>query len=230
MKEVGMEPKAGDSDEQRTLRARLFNALGYDARDPETLAEARKLADKALVDPSSVDHQLAGGAFPLAAINGDAEFYDKLMTTLKNTKSQEEYYMYFFTLPQFSDQKLLQRTLDYAISPDVRSQDALQLVTSVLGNPAGQTLAWDFIRQRWAEIEKVGGPFASAQVVGATSVFCDAGLRDQVTEFFTAHRVEAAERTYKQSIERINNCVDLKSQQETQLASWLGQHGTAGGK
>jgi len=66
--------------------------------------------------------------------------------------------------------------------------------------------------------------------VGATSTFCDAGLRDQVTEFFAAHRIEAAERTYRQSIERINNCVDLKSQQESQLASWLGQHGNAGGK
>jgi hypothetical protein len=42
--------------------------------------------------------------------------------------------------------------------------------------------------------------------------------------------VPAAERTYKQSIERINNCIDLKSQQEPQLASWLGQHGTASGK
>src|ERR1035441_8188121 len=106
--------------------------------------------------------------------------------------------------------------LNFAISPDVRSQDALGLVTSVMGNPAGEQLAWDFIRQRWAEIEKAGGPFASAQVVGATSVFCDAGMRDQVTEFFYAHKVAAAERTYKQSIERINNCVDLKSQQETQ--------------
>jgi hypothetical protein len=66
--------------------------------------------------------------------------------------------------------------------------------------------------------------------VGATSVFCDAEMRDQVTQFFSAHKVEAAERTYKQSIERINNCVDLKSQQEPQLASWLGQHGNAGGK
>lgn len=138
--------------------------------------------------------------------------------------------MYFFTLPQFGDTKLLQRTLDFAIGPDVRSQDALQLVTGVLANPAGQQLAWDFIRQHWSEIEKAGGPFASAQVVGATSTFCDSGLRDQVTEFFTAHKVEAAERTYKQSIERINNCADLKSQQESQLASWLGQHGTAGGK
>jgi aminopeptidase N/puromycin-sensitive aminopeptidase len=230
MKEVGWEPKPGESDEQKTLRSRLFNALGYDARDPDTLAAARKLADQALTDPTSVDHQLVGGAFALAALNGDAEFYDRVMTALKNTKSPEEYYGYFYTLPSFTDQKLLQRTLEFAISPDVRSQDALGLITSVLGNPAGEQLAWDFIRQHWPEIEKAGGPFASAQVVGATSTFCDAGKRDEVTEFFTAHKVAAAERTYKQSIERIDNCVDLKSQQESQLASWLGQHGTAGGK
>jgi aminopeptidase N/puromycin-sensitive aminopeptidase len=230
MNDLGWEAKAGDSDEQKTLRSRLFNALGYDARDPQALAEARKIADKALADPSSVDHQIAGGAFAIAALNGDAEFYDKVVAALKNPKTPEEYYLYFFTLPQFTDPKLIERTLEFAVSPDVRSQDALQLVTSVMGNPAGQQQAWDFIRQHWPEIEKAGGPFASAQVVGATSVFCDAGLRDQVTEFFTAHKVPAAERTYKQSIERINNCVDLKSQQESHLASWLGQHGNAGGK
>ena len=177
-----------------------------------------------------MDSELAGGAFGLAALNGDSEFYDKLMVALKNPKTPELYYAYFFTLPQFRDQKLLQRTLDYAVSPDVRSQDALGLITNVLGNPAGEKLAWEFIQSHWDAVAKAGGPFASAQVVGATSVFCDAGMRDQVTQFFTAHKVEAAERTYKQSIERINNCVDLKSQQEAQLATWLGQHGTAGGK
>ncbi len=230
MKEVGYESKPGDADETRTLRSRLFGALGYDARDPETLEEARKLADKAMEDPSSVDHQLAGAAFPLAALNGGPDFYDKVMTALKNAKNPEEYYNYLFTLPAFGDPKLLERTLEFAISPDVRSQDALGLVTNVLGNPAGEKLAWDFIKKHWTELEKAGGPFASAQVVGATSVFCEAGMRDQVTEFFNAHKVEAAERTYKQSIERINNCVDLKSQQEPQLAAWLGQHGNAGGK
>jgi aminopeptidase N len=230
MQDVGWEPKSGESDEQKTLRARVLTALGYDARDPNALSEARKIADKGLSDPSSVDHELAGGAFPLAALNGDAEFYDKLMAALKSTKSPEEYYGYFFTLAQFGDPKLLQRTLDFAISPDVRSQDALQLVTGVLSNPAGQQLAWDFIRQHWTELEKAGGPFASAQVVGATSTFCDPSLRNEVTEFFNEHKVAAAERTYKQSVERINNCVDLKTQQEPQLASWLGQHGNAGGK
>ncbi|PYX68254.1 MAG: peptidase [Acidobacteria bacterium] len=230
MKEVGWEPKPNESDEQRTLRSRVLTALGQDARDPDALAEARTIADRALADPASVDHQLAGSALGVAAIKGDADFYDKVMAALKNPKSPEEYYAYFFTLPQFTDPKLLQHTLDFAISPDVRSQDALQLVTGVLGNQDGEKLAWEFIRRHWTEIEKAGGPFASAQVVGATSGFCDAGMRDQVTEFFNAHKIAAAERTYRQAIERINNCIDLKSQQEPQLASWLGQHGNAGGK
>jgi aminopeptidase N/puromycin-sensitive aminopeptidase len=230
VKEVGWEAKPGESDEQKSLRSRLFGALGYDARDPEVLAQARKIANKALADPSSVDHELAGRAFRLAAMNADAEFYDKLLAAMKNPKSPEEYYAYFSTLPQFSDPKLLERTLQYAISPEVRSQDALRLITGVLSNPAGEKVAWDFIRQHWAEIEKVGGPFASAEVVEATSGFCDAGLRDQVIEFFNAHKAAEFERTYRQSLERINNCVDFKAQQQPQLASWLGQHGSAGGK
>ncbi len=229
LKDVGWEPKAGDSDEQRTLRSRLFNALGYDARDPEVLAQARKIADKALDDPSSVDRQIAGGAMALAALNGGEDFYVRLMTALKNPKSPEEYYMYLFTLPQFSNPKLLQRTLEYALSPDVRSQDALGVVTSVMGNPEGQNLAWDFVLAHWDAVQKVGGPFASAQVVGSTSSFCDAHMRDRVVEFYSAHKIESAERTYRQSIERIDNCVDLKSQQEPQLASWLGQHGSSVG-
>ena len=230
MKEVGYEAKPGESDEHRTLRAVVFNALGHDARDPETLEQARNLADKLLADPSSVDHEVAGAAMGMAALNGDAAFYDRVMAALKNPKSPEEYYSLLYTLPRFGDPKLLQRTLDFALSPEVRSQDALNVVTSVLGNPAGQQLAWDFIRQHWSEIEKAGGPFASAEIVQATGVFCDTGKRDEVTEFFTAHKVEAAERSYKQSIERINICSDLKSRQEPQLAAWLGQHGVAGGK
>ena len=89
-------------------------------------------------------------------------------------------------------------------------------------NPAGQKLAWDFILAHWDAVQKAGGPFASAEIVGATQSFCDAHMRDQVTDFFSAHKIAAAERTFRQSIERINNCVDLKSQQEPQLSSWLG--------
>jgi aminopeptidase N/puromycin-sensitive aminopeptidase len=229
--DVGWEPRPGDTDEQKALRARLFRSLGYDARDPEALSAAKKIADKALEDPNSVDHELANSAFGLAAMNGDQAFYDKLMAALKTPKSPEEYYIALFALARFTDPQLLERTLDYAISPDVRTQDALSVIARVMDNPAGEKLAWNFVQAHWDAVQKSGGPFASALIVGATGSFCDAHMRDQVVEFYSAHKVEAAERTYRESIEGINNCVDLKSQQEPKLASWLGQHGTnAGGK
>jgi aminopeptidase N len=229
LKDVGWEPKPGESDEQKALRSRLFGALGYDARDPEVMAQSRKIAEQALSNPDSVDRELAFSAFGVAALNGDQTFYDRLLAASKNPKSPEEYYMYLFTLGQFGDSTLLQRTLDYAVSPDVRSQDALGLIARVMENPAGQKLAWDFILTHWDAVQKAGGPFASAEIVRSTQSFCDAHMRDQVADFFSTHKIAAAERTYRQSIERINNCVDLKSQQEPQLSSWLGQHGTSAG-
>lgn len=230
MNGVGWEAKSGEPEDVRALRARVFAVLGQYAQDPKAVAEARRVSEKALSNPTAVDREVAGAAFRVAASNEGSDFYDKLMADMKNAKSPEQYYDDFFTLTQFQDPKLLERTLEFAISPDVRSQDALQLITAVMENPAGQQLAWDFVRKHWTEVEKAGGPFASAEVVGATGGFCDTGSRDQVTEFFGAHKVAAAERTYKQSIESINSCVDLKAQQEPQLASWLGQHGNAGGK
>ncbi len=224
-KEVGWEPKPGESDSQKDLRANLLQVLGSTGRDPETMAEAHKLTERALENPASVESGLAGAAFGLAAEKGDSAFYDKLMVEMKNAKTPEQYYLYFFTLSSFSNPQLLQRTLNYAISPDVRSQDSLGLIGAVMVNSAGQKLAWDFVRTHWTEVEKAGGPFASAQVVTSAGSFCDAGLRDEVKDFFSAHKVAAAERSFGQSMERINNCVDLRSQQSSQLASWLENQG-----
>jgi aminopeptidase N len=223
-KDVGWEPKSGESDSLKNMRANLLQVLGDSGRDPEALAEARKLTELELQNPASVESGLAGAALGLAALNGDAALYANLMTGMKNAKTPEQYYLYFFTLSSFSDPQLLRRTLDYSISPDVRSQDTLNLLGAVMGNPAGEKLAWDFVRAHWAEVEKAGGPFASAQVVSSTGSFCDAGLRDEVNDFFSAHKVAAAERSFRQAMERINNCVDLKSQQSNQLASWLESH------
>jgi len=218
---VGWEPKPGESDEQKSLRRQLLFTLGHTARDPETQAVARKLADAALENPASVEHELASAALRVTALNGDESFYSRTMDRLKDMKTPQDFYMFQGTLSSFRDPKLLQKTLEYALSPAVRSQDSLGIMARVMNNPAGAKLAWDFVRGHWDEITKLGGPFAGAEMVHATASFCDSSLRDEVKEFFSAHNVPAAQRSLKQSIERINYCVDLKSQQGPQLASWL---------
>src|SRR5215469_2941932 len=229
--ELGWTPKAGESDETKSLRARIMSVLGHTGRDPEVIAEARKLTDRGLQDPATIDHTIAVTAFRLAAENGDTALYDDLINHLQQKNgSLEDYYIYFQAIARFKDPKLLQRTLDFAVSPSVRSQDSLGLISAVLQNPAGTRVAWDFVRSHWTDIEKVGGGFTSGEVVNATSAICDAGMRDEVQDFFATHKVPTAERTLKQSLERINYCVDLKSQQTPQLASWLGRQGASPGQ
>ncbi len=219
--DLGWQPQPGESDDRKDLRAKVLGVLGGPGRDPKALEEARRLTEQALQDPASVESGLEGAALGLAALNGDGALYDKLLAAMKTAKTPGQYYLYFFTLSNFRDPQLLDRTLQFAISPEVRSQDSLNLIGAVMSKPAGQRPSWDFVRTHWAEVQKAGGPFASAQVEGSTSSFCDARSRDEVIDFFSTHKVAAGERTLKQSLEQINNCIDLKSLQSGQLASWL---------
>jgi aminopeptidase N/puromycin-sensitive aminopeptidase len=229
-KQLGWKPLAGEGAEQKSLRPSVLRIMGYSGRDPEVLAEAKKVAEQALANPDSLDRTIASLAIHLAVLDGDQALYEKLFERLKSAKSPAEYYIYLGSLTQFSDPKLLDRTLQYAVSPDVRSQDTLGLIAGVVENRAGGELGWNFVRSHWSDIEKVGGGFTSGEVVAATSALCDAGLRDEVKDFFSSHKVPTAERTLKQSLESMSNCVDLKAQQQELLADWLQQHATAAGE
>jgi L-rhamnose isomerase len=123
-----------------------------------------------------------------------------------------------------------ENTLESALSTQVRSQDSALVIASVMQNPDGQKLAWDFVRSHWEKIQSRGEELAGIYIVGSAGSFCDAGLRDQLQDFFAAHHDPASERTLKQSVERINHCVDLKARQASPLAVWLQQQSDRPGR
>jgi aminopeptidase N len=221
--EVGWAPKPGESETLDNLRASLLAALAEAGHDPQARAMARKLSEQALTDQSSVNRQIADDALRAAAYDGDESLYEKILGDLKAAKDPEIYFRDFSVLSRFRDPKLVERTLQYALSSQVRSQDSPYLIYQVMQNPADQRQTWNFVQAHWPEIEKLGGAFAGGVVVRGTSAFCDSGLRDEVSAFFGAHRATAAERSLKQSLERIDYCTDLKMTQQDQLASWLKQ-------
>ena len=229
--EVGWAAKPGERESLSTLRAHLLFSLAYVGKDSQTQALARKLVEQALADPNSVNHEISFAAFRVCAASGDAVLYDKILADMKNAKTPEIYYRDVGALSQFEDPKLVVRTLQFALSPDMRSQDSPYLISGTMQNPAAEKLAWNFVQEHWANIEKLGGPYAAAAIVQATGSFCDAGMRDEVNTFFSTHPAPGAERSVKQATERMNYCVEMRTQQQEPLASWLreraGSSGTA---
>jgi len=125
-------------------------------------------------------------------------------------------------LSSFRDPALIQRALDLTRSPDLRSQDTSLYLSQFFSGAATRDPAWAFTKAHWAELEpKITISLGDVTLATSLSSFCSAEARDDITAFFRAHKLPAAERTLQQTVERINNCIETKQRQQPALAAWL---------
>src|SRR5262249_38198694 len=121
--ELGFLPGTGDSDEQGELRAAVIGALGSTGADLEVVSRSRAALDSALAGGPRLDATLAGAIVRIAAEHGDANRYDRLASAAERAASPEEHYLYLFALTDFREPALIDRALQNALSPKLRSQD-----------------------------------------------------------------------------------------------------------
>jgi aminopeptidase N len=213
--------------EQEELRETLFEALG-DAGDPAVLAEAESVAKELFaghkVGRDSGDAAIADAAVGLAAAKGDAAMYDKLMRVGKNAADPDLKEEALHLLTRFEDPLLVVRTLEYAVSDEVRNQDSWSLIALLLGRRETQDLAWEFVAQHWTAISRKATVNSGARIVEATGGFCSAEKRDEVASFFAVHPVESAERTLAKALGSIDACIALRAAEEPGLRQWLDAH------
>ena len=148
--------------------------------------------------------------------------FEALAAAAQNATSPEEHYRYLFALTSFEDPALVQRALEYTLSPELRSQDTALYLSSFFASDSQRARAWEFTKQHWTELEpKITISLGDVNLVGSLSSFCSAEARDDIAAFFKNHQLPAAGRTVRQTLERINNCVETRQRQQQPLATWL---------
>jgi aminopeptidase N len=220
---LGLPGSASDPDDRQSRRATLLNLVGVTGNAPDVQRQARDLALKYIDDAASLPGTLASTVLHVAAVGGDGMLYDRYLAQLpKLTDKPEEYYRFFNALRSFRDPALVQRTLRFAISPDVRTQDTSTLIASSIGQPSSQDAAWAFVKANWDTLTKTLGVFQGIpRIAGAVGAFCSREKKAEVEQFFKEHPVPAAERTLKQAFERIDNCAAVKERQSGPASMWL---------
>jgi puromycin-sensitive aminopeptidase len=220
---LGFPGSASDADDRQSRRAALLALVGVTGNSPDVQRQARDLALKYVADPMSVPPTLVSTVLNVAASAGDAMLYDLYMAQLpKSTDKPEAYYRFFNALPSFRDPALVQRTLRFAISPEVRTQDTSTLIAGLLSRSSSQDAAWAFVKENWDALTKTLGIFQGIpRIAGAVGAFCTREKRAEVEQFFKEHPVPAAERTLRRAFERIDSCVAVKERQAPAASSWL---------
>jgi aminopeptidase N/puromycin-sensitive aminopeptidase len=173
-----------------------------------------------LGNAASIHPSLAPTYLELAALGGDQALYDKYMDRTRKA-GQGRRYPYRDALVYFSDPALQKRTLDYAMSPEVRTQDSPAMIGDLIARPASARQAWDFTKANWEALQKTGVFQGLPQIVGATASFCDEAARDDVRSFFESHPNPALSRQVRQALESIDRCIRTRNQQRPNLAAFL---------
>ena len=214
---------ANESDERQHLRAALMTIVGVIGNDTDVQRQARQLADRYLENPRSLPPSMAETVLIVAATGGDRALYDRYLARLGQSSAQpEEYYRLFNALPSFGDPALVKRTLNYAISPQVRSQDAATLIGPLLASPATAEMAWEFVKAQWPVLLKRLDVFQGIPgVVESLGSFCSTARAAEVKEFFARNRLPAIDRAVQLAVERIESCVALDKRQSEPLSKWL---------
>jgi aminopeptidase N len=219
-REIGWSVAPGDSDDRKALRGLLLGTLGQSG-DAETLAEARRLANRLLANPESVDPSLAALVLGLAARQGDATLYDTYLARMAAAKSPEEYYRYLNALPAFKDEALIRRSLDLALTGKVRAQDLPGFTAALLRNSASRPQAWAFLKANWPSLQDKVVSFGGRGAIPALAAFCNEESAVDIERFFQTNRAPGAERALKTSLESIRNCVALRKLQGDKLGAWI---------
>ncbi len=219
---VGFASAATDPADRRELRAVAIEAVGTIGNDPKVIAQSRSALDRSLAGGAPLDPTLASAIVSVAATHGDASLFDALHAAAEAATAPDAHYRYLNALSDFTDPALVDRGLQLSLAPTMRSQDTAVYLAHFLSHPLTHARAWAFVKAQWPTLEpKVTIFGGDTTLTSALGSFCDAGTRDDINAFFTAHPLPAAARTLKQTIERINNCIGLREKQTPVLTEWL---------
>ena len=223
LESLGLPGRATDADGIQGRRATLLMLLGDTADDAAVQQRAKALALAYLDDRSAVPPNIVGAVLRTAAAGGDRALYDRYVAEIAKARSTpEEYYRFFGALAWFRDPALVARTLEFAASTDVRSQDAPTLFGHLLAQPSSQEQAWAFIKSNWAPISERLGVFQGVPgIVGALGGFCSTERANDIRAFFAKNPVPPAARLLEQSLERVESCVALDQRQSAPFNRWL---------
>ncbi len=217
---IGITPKPGDTDDTNHLRGTLLQLLSSDA---DLQRQARALVERYFDDPSSLPPTLVSSMLQVAAAGGDVQLYERYLAKMNaSVATPEEYYRYFNTLAAFPAPQLRMRTMELALSKEVRTQDTSVLMAQLLLSRSGQDAAWDYIKAHWpAVVDKVGSFQGMPTLANALGAFCSSEKSADIKAFFDAHPVPEIARTLQQTYERIATCVAVDARQSPAFTTWL---------
>jgi puromycin-sensitive aminopeptidase len=220
---LGWDGPPGEPPRLALTRARLLGGLALIGEDAGVRREAASRFERYLADRSGLSPDLLTPVTTVVAASGGAAAWHTILEQYRSASTPQDKIRYLFALPDTSDGELLARTLDMALSEEVRSQDAAYLVSGVMSNRVGGSLAWEWVEQHWQAIQARLPTILLARMLEGVTLLVDPDVARAVHAFAASHELPLAGPRSDQLLERMDINVALAGRLRGRIGPVLGQ-------
>lgn len=222
--EIGWDITDKDDFNTQRLKALMFGAAAM-AGDETTKAAAFELFAKFISgDREAVQPNLRASVFGIVLTYGGEAEYNAMVKEYETAKQSSERNTALRSLGFASDPKLIQRTLAYALSKEVKLQDLYQPISALRGHKDGIVALWEWLKTNWDELTRrmpSGMSMMGDVVAMSTASFTRDEQVAEVKKFFSERSTKGFELELAQSLDAIEAKRKWLARDSKDVEAWL---------
>ncbi|KAL6409753.1 aminopeptidase [Ilyonectria robusta] len=222
--EIGWEISDKDDHMMQRFKALMFGKAALSG-DENAKAAAFEMFDKFIKgDRDALQPNLRGSVFAVVLIYGGEAEYNAVLNEYVTAKQSSERNTALRSLGFAEDPKLIQRSLDYALSKDVKTQDLYMPISGLRAHKAGIIALWSWVQENWDVITKrlpPGMTLLGDIVAMSTSSFTKEEQVADVRRFFSEKGTKGFDLELAQSLDTIKAKQNWLSRDKEDVQQWL---------
>lgn len=159
-----------------------------------------------------------------AVAEGGVKEWDSVMGLYTNASTSEQKNTFLYALGMTRDEKLIKKTLDFALTPAVASDDISSVMLAMLDSPQGIKIMWEWVKSNWNLLSQ---RFSSG-ILSDLDIIVELSLQalnsqeyyNDAKSFFDSKETSSISRSIETGLERIQRQAQWIKRDRDLVAEW----------
>jgi puromycin-sensitive aminopeptidase len=216
--DLGWQPRPGEDELTRQLRAELVRATGTLGNDAAVHARA---AEVYAAGAASAEANVFAAIIPVLAHVGDEARYAEFVRNFRAAATPQEEQRYLLALAAFRPPELIDQTLARTLNGEVRTQDAPFLMRALLYGVDSRARAWPFLQANWEQMSREYPVTGFRRMFEGVVGLARPEWEREVLDFFRKSAIDLGGKTLEQYLEQLRIAVRLREREGAALSTYL---------
>ncbi|WP_428266455.1 M1 family metallopeptidase [Haliangium sp.] len=220
---LGWQPRAGETEAERRLRAPLLSLVAGDGGDRVLVRQARRLAERWLDRGQGTADEMLETVLAVAVRHGARALHERVEQALLGTADPRLRRILVAALAHAPQPARIDDNLALALSGQVDIRDAQDLFQVPLNRAESRTQIMDFLYQRYDGLLARIPRWRRRDLIEAAGSGCDPSARERAQAFFgpKVDQIPGGPRALAQALERIELCAAAQAIHQPGVEAFL---------